>query len=592
MISSRKYAVAGVFSTALAVAACGGGGGGASAPITVSFASAPPASLSLSDTASLTAVVANDSAQAGVSWTLSCAASDCGSLNPASTPSGTATVYTPPAALPSPAGVKVTATSVADQTKSVSGTIALTAAAGPALADGTYVFHLSGLDANGAYYLAGAFKVANGVITGGEQDFSDAIYGSHDSLVPDESSLKLSGGNLQIVLATADSQVGVNGVETLRGTTVSPGRVLISEFDSSATATGSTDLQTSVAAPSGGYAFAVQGNDTNNGYALVMGGILSFNGTTLEAGGSMFDLNDGGAVAENQSFAAGTVSTPDSYGRISIALTPSTASQVPGVILSAYVVSPGRLQLIEDQSDALNANLGGTALGQGAHAGKFTQAGLAGASYAHGTTGADSTNGAMTLAGGFGLNADGSVSGRMAFVDSANHQGNDISGTYAVGANGRVSLNQIALATTGVTLNFALYLDGNGNGLLLGLDQFQVSEGLAYAQVSNSALSGAYALSTLGAFSSGSFSAVGPVQVTGGVFSGSTDYNNDGLLMPAVALSGSQDTANGELQLKGLSGDTTTGSTWGYYPIDGSRTLAIEVDGQQLGLLWLEAQSP
>jgi len=33
-------------------------------------------------------------------------------------------------------------------------------------------------------------------------------------------------------------------------------------------------------------------------------------------------------------------------------------------------------------------------------------------------------------------------------VDSANHQGNDISGTYGVGANGRVSLNQIALATT------------------------------------------------------------------------------------------------------------------------------------------------
>jgi hypothetical protein len=27
------------------------------------------------------------------------------------------------------------------------------------------------------------------------------------------------------------------------------------------------------------------------------------------------------------------------------------------------------------------------------------------------------------------------------------------------------------------------------------------------------------------------------------------------------------------------------------YPIDGSRTLVIEVDGQQFGLLWLEEQS-
>ena len=180
----------------------------------------------------------------------------------------------------------------------------------------------------------------------------------------------------------------------------------------------------------------------------------------------------------------------------------------------------------------------------------------------------------------------------MAFVDAANHQGNDISGTYLVGSNGRVSLNQISLSATGVTLNFALYLDGNGNGLVLGLDQFEVSEGLAFAQVSASALSGAYALSTLGAFNAGTFSAVGPVRVTGGAFSGATDYNNDGQLMPGVALSGTQYTSNGELALKGLNGDTTTGSTWGYYPIDSSRTLAIEVDGQQLGLLWLEAQAP
>jgi hypothetical protein len=386
--------------------------------------------------------------------------------------------------------------------------------------------------------------------------------------------------------------VGVNGVETLRGTLVSSTRMLISEFDASATATGSTDLQASAAAPSGGYAFAVQGNDTNNGNALVMGGILSFSGTSLEPGGSMFDLNDGGAVLENQSFASGTVSAPDAFGRVSIALTPSAASQVPNVSFSAYIVGPGRLQLIEDQSDALNANLGGTALGQGANAAKFTQASVAGASYAHGTTGADASNGALTLAGGFGLNADGTVSGRMAFVDAANHQGNDISGTYLVGSNGRVSLNQISLSATGVTLNFALYLDGNGNGLVVGLDQFEVSEGLAFAQVSASALSGAYALSTLGAFNGGTFSAVGPVQVTGGAFSGATDYNNDGQLMPGVALSGTQDTSNGELALKGLNGDTTTGSTWGYYPIDSSRTLAIEVDGQQLGLLWLEAQAP
>ena len=156
---------------------------------------------------------------------------------------------------------------------------------------------------------------------------------------------------------------------------------------------------------------------------------------------------------------------------------------------------------------------------------------------------------------------------------------------------GRVTLNQIALATTGVTLNFQLYLDGNGNGLVIGIDEFQVTEGLAFAQVSGQPLGGAYALSAQGIYSNGTFSAVGPVSVVSGIFSGTTDYNNDGSPQPATALGGSQDTANGTLNLTGLSGDTTTQSVWGYYPIDSTRTVAIEVDGQQLGLLFLEAVS-
>src|ERR1700678_3726573 len=157
---------------------------------------------------------------------------------------------------------------------------------------------------------------------------------------------------------------------------------------------------------------------------------------------------------------------------------------------------------------------------------------------------------------------------------------------------GRVTLNQIALATTGVTLNFQLYLDGNGNGLVIGVDGFQVTEGLAYVQnSSNPPLNGTYALSVQGLTSSGSFSAVGPVSVVSGAFSGTTDYNNNGTLQPATPLGGSQHPTAGTLNLTGLSGDTTTQSGWGYYPVDSSLTIAIEVDGQQLGLLFLEANS-
>lgn len=74
-----------------------------------------------------------------------------------------------------------------------------------------------------------------------------------------------------------------------------------------------------------------------------------------------------------------------------------------------------------------------------------------------------------------------------------------------------------------------------------------------------------------------------------GIFSGMTDHNHDGSPQPATPFGGSQDLTDGTLQLTGLSGDITTQSVWGCYPIDSSRTLAIEVYGQQLGLLLLEA---
>jgi hypothetical protein len=56
-----------------------------------------------------------------------------------------------------------------------------------------------------------------------------------------------------------------------------------------------------------------------------------------------------------------------------------------------------------------------------------------------------------------------------------------------------------------------------------------------------------------------------------------------------IPLGGSQNLTSGTLELTGLSGDTTTQSGRGCYPIHSSRTIAIEVDGQQLGLLFLEA---
>jgi hypothetical protein len=71
-----------------------------------------------------TPTAANDSANKGVNWTVSCSAASCGVVSPTSTLSGAATTYTAPSAAPANnLTVTLTATSVADPTKSMQATI-------------------------------------------------------------------------------------------------------------------------------------------------------------------------------------------------------------------------------------------------------------------------------------------------------------------------------------------------------------------------------------------------------------------------------------------------------------------------------------
>lgn len=42
----------------------------------------------------------------------------------------------------------------------------------------------------------------------------------------------------------------------------------------------------------------------------------------------------------------------------------------------------------------------------------------------------------------------------------------------------------------------------------------------------------------------------------------------------------------------GLDVNNTSPDSYGYYPIDGVRTLAIELDGNQLGIVFLETVTP
>ena len=94
-------------------------------PITVGFAPAPPSTMRAGASTAFRAVLNNDTTDAGVKWTVICGSTDCGSFNPVQTTSADSTTYTAPATVPTGGLVKVTATSSADPTKTVSANITI-----------------------------------------------------------------------------------------------------------------------------------------------------------------------------------------------------------------------------------------------------------------------------------------------------------------------------------------------------------------------------------------------------------------------------------------------------------------------------------
>jgi hypothetical protein len=92
-------------------------------PISVSVSAATATVLS-GATAQFTANVANDSANKGVTWNVSCSAAPCGTVSPTTTPSGVPTTYAAPPTPPaSDLTVTLIATSAADASKTSSTTI-------------------------------------------------------------------------------------------------------------------------------------------------------------------------------------------------------------------------------------------------------------------------------------------------------------------------------------------------------------------------------------------------------------------------------------------------------------------------------------
>jgi hypothetical protein len=253
------------------------------APISVKITQVVPGnSLLTNGTAPLVATVTNDSANAGVDWTVTCQSSgNCGSFSPAHTASGAATTFTAPNAVPAGGTVIISATSTTDPTQSATETVTINSTLPPnSLLLGQFVILMTAKNSsNGPYSFGGVISGdGNGNITAGNLDMVDASGNASPASVvavipPSTYSIGPDGRgqiNLTINTNALNGTFGVNGTGaiTLSVAFVTPQHALLSEIDSFGSGTGTLDLQNAA-----DLASIVGGTGLNGTYSLKLLGV-------------------------------------------------------------------------------------------------------------------------------------------------------------------------------------------------------------------------------------------------------------------------------------------------------------------------------
>jgi hypothetical protein len=511
--------------------------------VSIALTTAPPATLNVNGTATVSATVTNDSANAGVDWTC-IPTGTCGTFNPAHTASGANTTYTAPGAAVA-AVITATATSshTATATANVSVTATTTTVTIPA---GTYSFYVSGEDSKkNTYAIAGAVVIdANGNVTGGEQDYVSAGGATSPEPTPDT----ITGGTLTIsanslgtlTLITNNGTVGSSGTETFSFSKVNSKHAIIGEFDAGASSSGSFDLSTvsttTVAALNGPFVYVVSGK--NGSKAEAFGGIFTADGTGNLAI-SDADSNEGGTIFRNGSNHA-TYIAPDPAGRgtFSFGGTNFVYYMVTAKVLRIVVVNSGEPDIgsaYTGVSNVTNASIGTTFV--------FTDASnlSAGATYA--------AVGKLTLDG------NGNVTSGFADVDeNGTVTSAAVTGTYTVDANGYGTITLTPGNTQDISV-LGLYLadptinptdpnspaDAGLCGLLLDLDTKVTGSGwLILPSSGTPTFTGSFSTGSQFSTSNNELDSVGIATVAGTTFTGTENLNdlfNTGL-NSAISVSG------------------------------------------------------
>jgi hypothetical protein len=538
--------------------------------VAIDFSPAPAKSITLAvPMEKLTAVVSNDPSDAGVDWALLCQnSSNCGTLAPLHTPSGTPTIYKPPSSISGNSqSATIEAFAAANHNSNVVASFTITAFA--SILKGNYVFATQGQDTNGEFQLAGVVVLdGNGHVTSGEQTHSDPLESYADPITGGSYYIGPDGRGT-LTLNTADQNIGQLGIENLSVAVLSSSKALLSTLDnpnlqqfSTEISSGTLELQTSKAAPTGAYAFVVNGIDISS-EPMAMGGVLDINSPNAISGtGSVVDQDDALSGVNEQLIPSGTLTPPDSFGSLKFNLALNSSSTIvfaPSLTFTGYIVDSMHIELIESDININGTGGGygstaGIAVGQGAAQGSFTSNTAFAGNYVLDIVGTDRDGIPDALASYGVFTADSSGNLNNGYDDEAQSSvplliSDSFTGTYTLDPSGTGRVDSfITFSKNGPGPELIFYLTGNGNPpLVLDADDNGSSLGLGSIGAGTANPQAAPPFSFSGDYgvefiqSNGSFDAAS--MATGQVTANATAGTFAGLIDTNVGFSPNPDTA-------------------------------------------------
>jgi hypothetical protein len=448
--------------------------------------------------------------------------------------------------------------------------------------NGTYVFSASGTDqANGFPYALVGTLTANGggAISGGVIDMIDPAFSGPATNVSGSGTYKVGVDGRGQATLNASTPFGQNLVFDFVLQDSSHGLVI--EFDGNATGSGSLDLQTSGAAPTGSYAFLLSGAYLGNNAVVPFVSVGNFalgsNGTFS----GLEDFNNNGFTYANQTLSGALVLGPSSSPA-----TTMTTAQFGTQTFDVFAVDASHLKFIETDG---TGTLTGDAFSQ-------SNSALSASNFAFTLEGSYPGASSVSAAGGF-ISIDGAGNVTNTSTIDVNNGGSvsqsplAFSGTYTAAGSGRYTSSLSGFEGT----QYAIY-PFSGGLFLLEIDNSGIMAGAAYPQTSGATFSTSdgYGLNL-----SGSNSAQGTslevddiAEFTGSSVTGVIDENfapggtpSYALALGTGSVSGPDSSGRGSLAANaGTSSQSTLngGFQLTFYVADGTTFPFVEMDNGQV----------